>query len=214
MDLETAALCCMPLLTLCCCNECWHHFWAWFYLLQDYMGRCILTLTRVILEGEYKDCFQLDEAKSGRLNLHLKWSPQHIYRDSWVNLSSSRPQTANLLKEAFSSTHPIDAYREHYSHSCVQVNKSRAMYMRGNTFSVNNFLLWSKGKGIEQVYQTGRLVERTVGSAVPWDCMIVTGQATSWMFLGNDANSHDWSYSTVFFKKTSNIPLFLTVSGT
>ncbi|KAJ6922047.1 hypothetical protein NC652_015874 [Populus alba x Populus x berolinensis] len=49
---------------------------------KDYMGRCILTLTRVILEGEYKDCFQLDEAKSGRLNLHLKWSPQHIYRDS------------------------------------------------------------------------------------------------------------------------------------
>ncbi|XP_011020212.1 PREDICTED: synaptotagmin-5-like [Populus euphratica] len=49
---------------------------------KDYMGRCILTLTRVLLEGEYKDCFQLDEAKSGRLNLHLKWSPQHIYRDS------------------------------------------------------------------------------------------------------------------------------------
>ncbi|KAG5242781.1 synaptotagmin [Salix suchowensis] len=49
---------------------------------KDYMGRCILTLTRVILEGEYKDRFQLDEAKSGGLNLHLKWSPQHIYRDS------------------------------------------------------------------------------------------------------------------------------------
>jgi hypothetical protein len=75
------------------------------------------------------------------------------------------------------------------------------MYMRGNTFSVNNFLLWSKGKGIEEVYQTGRLVDRTVGSAVPWDCMIVTGQATSWLFLGNDANSHDWSYSTFFFLK-------------
>uniref|UniRef100_A0A6N2KI89 C2 domain-containing protein n=1 Tax=Salix viminalis TaxID=40686 RepID=A0A6N2KI89_SALVM len=49
---------------------------------KDYMGRCILTLTRVILEGEYKDRFQLDEAKSGGINLHLKWSPQHIYRDS------------------------------------------------------------------------------------------------------------------------------------
>ncbi|KAJ9688763.1 hypothetical protein PVL29_014422 [Vitis rotundifolia] len=48
---------------------------------KDYMGRCILTLTRVILEGEYKDTFQLDEAKSGRLNLHLKWMPQPIYRD-------------------------------------------------------------------------------------------------------------------------------------
>ncbi|KAK4604515.1 hypothetical protein RGQ29_012843 [Quercus rubra] len=49
---------------------------------KDYMGRCILTLTRVILEGEYKDCFQLDEAKSGKLNLHLKWMPQPIYRDT------------------------------------------------------------------------------------------------------------------------------------
>ena len=47
------------------------------------MGRCILTLTRVILEGEYKDSYQLDEAKSGRLNLHLKWTPQPIFRDSW-----------------------------------------------------------------------------------------------------------------------------------
>ncbi|EXB66614.1 Extended synaptotagmin-3 [Morus notabilis] len=49
---------------------------------KDYMGRCILTLTRVLLEGEYKDSFQLDEAKSGRLNLHLKWMPQPILRDS------------------------------------------------------------------------------------------------------------------------------------
>ncbi|XP_022938164.1 synaptotagmin-5-like isoform X1 [Cucurbita moschata] len=49
---------------------------------KDYMGRCILTLTRVILEGEYKESFELDGAKSGRLNLHLKWMPQPIYRDS------------------------------------------------------------------------------------------------------------------------------------
>ncbi|KAJ8641266.1 hypothetical protein MRB53_017960 [Persea americana] len=49
---------------------------------KNYMGRCILTLTRVILEGEYKDSYQLDEAKSGRLNLHLKWTPQPIFRDS------------------------------------------------------------------------------------------------------------------------------------
>uniref|UniRef100_A0A5B6ZBJ9 Putative synaptotagmin-5 n=1 Tax=Davidia involucrata TaxID=16924 RepID=A0A5B6ZBJ9_DAVIN len=49
---------------------------------KDYMGRCILTLTRVILEGEFKDSFQLDGAKSGKLNLHLKWAPQPIYRDS------------------------------------------------------------------------------------------------------------------------------------
>lgn len=49
---------------------------------KDYMGRCILTLTRVILEGEYKDTFPLDGAKTGTLNLHLKWNPQPIYRDS------------------------------------------------------------------------------------------------------------------------------------
>ncbi|KAM3360575.1 synaptotagmin-5 isoform X1 [Capsicum galapagoense] len=49
---------------------------------KDYMGRCILTLTRVLMEGEYKESFELDEAKSGKLNLHLKWAPQPIYRDS------------------------------------------------------------------------------------------------------------------------------------
>lgn len=49
---------------------------------KDYMGRCILTLTRVILEGECKDCFELDGTKSGKLNLHLKWMPQPIYRDT------------------------------------------------------------------------------------------------------------------------------------
>ncbi|XP_016556760.1 synaptotagmin-5 isoform X2 [Capsicum annuum] len=49
---------------------------------KDYMGRCILTLTRVLMEGEYKETFELDEAKSGKLNLHLKWAPQPIYRDS------------------------------------------------------------------------------------------------------------------------------------
>ncbi|KVI01331.1 C2 calcium-dependent membrane targeting [Cynara cardunculus var. scolymus] len=49
---------------------------------KDYMGRCILTLTRVILEGEYKDCFPLDGAKSGKLHLNLKWMAQPIYRDS------------------------------------------------------------------------------------------------------------------------------------
>jgi hypothetical protein len=58
-----------------CTNTC-------LYIMQDYMGRCIMTLTRVILEGEYKEQFQLDEAKSGKLNLHLKWMPQPIYRDS------------------------------------------------------------------------------------------------------------------------------------
>ncbi|KAK9149577.1 hypothetical protein Scep_008334 [Stephania cephalantha] len=49
---------------------------------KDYMGRCILTLTRVILEGEYNDSYPLEEAKSGKLNLHLKWLSQPLYRDS------------------------------------------------------------------------------------------------------------------------------------
>ncbi|KAL4571441.1 hypothetical protein LXL04_018200 [Taraxacum kok-saghyz] len=40
---------------------------------KDYMGRCIMTLTRVILEGEYEDSFQVIGAKSGKLNLNLKW---------------------------------------------------------------------------------------------------------------------------------------------
>lgn len=48
---------------------------------KDYMGRCILTLTRVILEGEYSDSIPLDGAKTGTINLSLKWSPQHVYRD-------------------------------------------------------------------------------------------------------------------------------------
>ncbi|KAG8485807.1 hypothetical protein CXB51_019153 [Gossypium anomalum] len=49
---------------------------------KDYMGRCILTLTRVILEGKYKDCLPLEGAKSGKLNINLKWMPQPIFRDS------------------------------------------------------------------------------------------------------------------------------------
>ncbi|WCJ29984.1 Calcium-dependent lipid-binding (CaLB domain) family protein [Euphorbia peplus] len=49
---------------------------------KDYMGRCILTLTKVIVEGEYKDKFPVEGAKSGSLYLSLKWIPQSIYRDS------------------------------------------------------------------------------------------------------------------------------------
>ncbi|CAD6216916.1 unnamed protein product [Miscanthus lutarioriparius] len=48
---------------------------------KDYIGRCILTLTRVILEGEFQDTFVVQGAKSGKLNLHFKWTPQLIYRD-------------------------------------------------------------------------------------------------------------------------------------
>uniref|UniRef100_A0A2P2K0D7 Synaptotagmin-5 n=2 Tax=Rhizophora mucronata TaxID=61149 RepID=A0A2P2K0D7_RHIMU len=49
---------------------------------KDYVGRCISTLTKVILEGESKETLQLEGAKSGTLFLHLKWLPQPIYRDS------------------------------------------------------------------------------------------------------------------------------------
>nr|GMC65158.1 synaptotagmin-5-like [Ipomoea batatas]GME17825.1 synaptotagmin-5-like [Ipomoea batatas]GME20544.1 synaptotagmin-5-like [Ipomoea batatas] len=49
---------------------------------KDYMGRCILTLTRVLLEGEYKETFVLDGTKSGKINLHLRWTPQPIFRDT------------------------------------------------------------------------------------------------------------------------------------
>ncbi|XP_024968342.1 synaptotagmin-5-like isoform X2 [Cynara cardunculus var. scolymus] len=48
---------------------------------KDFMGRCIMTLTRVILEGEYKDSFVVDVAKSGKLTLNLKWLAQPIYRN-------------------------------------------------------------------------------------------------------------------------------------
>ncbi|KAG8372684.1 hypothetical protein BUALT_Bualt12G0092200 [Buddleja alternifolia] len=47
---------------------------------KDYMGRCILTLTRVLMEGEYTDRFPLDGVKSGILKLHLKRIPQPVYR--------------------------------------------------------------------------------------------------------------------------------------
>ncbi|XP_060210079.1 synaptotagmin-5-like isoform X1 [Lycium barbarum] len=49
---------------------------------KDFMGKCILTLTRVLMEGEYKDTYELSESKSGKLNLHLKWNAQSLYRDS------------------------------------------------------------------------------------------------------------------------------------
>lgn len=49
-------------------------------ILQEKIGRCIMTLTRVLLEGEVQDSFQLDGAKSGKLLLHLKWVPQLVFR--------------------------------------------------------------------------------------------------------------------------------------
>ncbi|EPS63943.1 hypothetical protein M569_10838, partial [Genlisea aurea] len=49
---------------------------------KDFMGRCILTLTRALMEGEYRESLSVDRSKSGTLNLHLKWTPQPIFRDS------------------------------------------------------------------------------------------------------------------------------------
>jgi len=61
----------------------WKNETLWLYFCgQDYIGRCILTLTRVIMEEEYKDWYPLDESKTGKLQLHLKWMAQSIYRDS------------------------------------------------------------------------------------------------------------------------------------
>ncbi|KAI5355134.1 hypothetical protein L3X38_008029 [Prunus dulcis] len=49
---------------------------------KDRIGRVIMTLTRVLMEGEYQDCYALDIAKSGRIYLNLKWVAQHKVRDT------------------------------------------------------------------------------------------------------------------------------------
>ncbi|XVF48336.1 hypothetical protein PTKIN_Ptkin03bG0181900 [Pterospermum kingtungense] len=49
---------------------------------KEKIGRCIMTLTRVLLEGEVQDSFHLDGTKSGKLFLHLKWSPQLVFREA------------------------------------------------------------------------------------------------------------------------------------
>lgn len=41
-----------------------------------------MTLTRVLLEGEVQESFPLDGAKSGKLILHIKWTPQLKFRDT------------------------------------------------------------------------------------------------------------------------------------
>ncbi|KAG5034207.1 hypothetical protein JHK87_009117 [Glycine soja] len=48
---------------------------------KEKIGRVILTLTKVILEGEYNETYPLDGAKSGNISLHLKSTPQHKFRD-------------------------------------------------------------------------------------------------------------------------------------
>ncbi|KAM5564450.1 synaptotagmin-4 [Rosa sericea] len=49
---------------------------------KDRIGRVIMTLTRVLMEGEYQECYPIDIAKSGRITLSLKWVAQHKVRDS------------------------------------------------------------------------------------------------------------------------------------
>lgn len=50
-------------------------------IFQEKIGRCIMTLTKVILEGDIQGTFPLDSAKSGKLTLHLKWTAQPVFRD-------------------------------------------------------------------------------------------------------------------------------------
>ncbi|KAG7554880.1 C2 domain [Arabidopsis suecica] len=49
---------------------------------KDKIGRVIMTLTRVMLEGEFQEWFELDGAKSGKLCVHLKWTPRLKLRDA------------------------------------------------------------------------------------------------------------------------------------
>uniref|UniRef100_A0A0C9RZ17 TSA: Wollemia nobilis Ref_Wollemi_Transcript_1485_2536 transcribed RNA sequence n=1 Tax=Wollemia nobilis TaxID=56998 RepID=A0A0C9RZ17_9CONI len=49
---------------------------------KDFMGKCALTLTKVLHEGEYDADLPLDGVKSGRIFIHLKWTPQPISMDS------------------------------------------------------------------------------------------------------------------------------------
>ncbi|KAL0311755.1 UNVERIFIED_CONTAM: Synaptotagmin-4 [Sesamum radiatum] len=48
---------------------------------KDKMGRCLLTLTRCILEGEFTESLDIQGTKSGKLNMHLKWTSQTIIKD-------------------------------------------------------------------------------------------------------------------------------------
>ncbi|GER42606.1 calcium-dependent lipid-binding family protein [Striga asiatica] len=43
---------------------------------KEKMSRCIMTLTRAILEGEFTISFLIDGTDSGRLNLSIKWTRQ------------------------------------------------------------------------------------------------------------------------------------------
>ncbi|GLJ46823.1 hypothetical protein SUGI_0987750 [Cryptomeria japonica] len=46
---------------------------------KDFMGRSILTLSKLLLDGEYDADLTLDGIESGQLFLHLKWTRQQYY---------------------------------------------------------------------------------------------------------------------------------------
>ncbi|KAL1532662.1 Synaptotagmin-5 [Salvia divinorum] len=48
---------------------------------KDKMGRCIMTLTRAILDGELTDDFHLDGTESGKVKLHIKWTSRSIVKE-------------------------------------------------------------------------------------------------------------------------------------
>ncbi|GKV03241.1 hypothetical protein SLEP1_g15579 [Rubroshorea leprosula] len=48
---------------------------------KEKIGNCIMTLTRVLIEGEVQDNFSLDGTQSGRIFLHIKWTPQLVFRE-------------------------------------------------------------------------------------------------------------------------------------
>ncbi|KAM7275165.1 hypothetical protein ACFE04_017031 [Oxalis oulophora] len=48
---------------------------------KDKIGRVIMTLTRVLIEGEFQDSYNLEGAKSGKIFIHLKWTPKLVFRD-------------------------------------------------------------------------------------------------------------------------------------
>ncbi|BBN13316.1 hypothetical protein MPTK1_6g02520 [Marchantia polymorpha subsp. ruderalis] len=43
---------------------------------KDFLGKCATTLTKTIYMGEYNAEFKLDGVSSGKLFLHMKWTPQ------------------------------------------------------------------------------------------------------------------------------------------
>ncbi|XP_057799976.1 synaptotagmin-4-like [Salvia miltiorrhiza] len=48
---------------------------------KEKMGKCIMTLTRAILDGEITNDFHLDGTESGKVKLHIKWTSQSIIKE-------------------------------------------------------------------------------------------------------------------------------------